>query len=383
MENLAELQLKWFQTLHQHPELGEEEAESTAMIHRLLGQYGIRRRPFPLPTGAVAEIGHGTGRIIGLRSDLDALPIQEETDLPYCSKYAGRMHACGHDFHTAVMLGTAVMLREMEDQLPGKAVIVFQPSEEIGNGAQQVISTGATDDAEVFLAVHSYPYFDCGTLGIREGPVMAAVDEFTIHIHGIGTHAGSPHKGIDPVPVAAELTMALQTIVSRRLSPFDDAVLSVTCINTESTWNVIPQEAKLNGTVRSLEERVRRDIRRHIGHISRQICAAHDCKCSVDWFEGSPAVINDPRLCRIAKNTAEALGLRVDRQEDTMEGEDFSEYLHMPHERPGLFVRVGTGGGWANHHPRFTVDPAALYPTACFLRDLTVCLMRDGWNIQE
>ncbi len=376
MDQLYDLQQAWFRQIHRHPELGEEEFETTRLVKSVLEEYGIRQRPCPLPTGAIAEIGSGSGPVIGLRADMDALPIDEQTDLPYKSEIPGKMHACGHDFHTAAMLGAAVLLKEIEDKLPGKAVLVFQPSEEVSGGGKQIASTGLTDDAEVFLALHSYPHFEKGTLGIKEGPVMAAVDQFMVTVTGKGAHGAAPHKGLDPIPVMAEITLALQTIISRRIDPFDTALLSVTRLDAGTTWNVIPETGVMEGTVRSFDENVRNSVIDRFNQICRGICAAHGCKCEIQWFEGPPPVVNDAGLCQVARDVATRLGFRVEKQENTMGGEDFAEFLHIPRQRPGLFVRVGTGGEYANHHPKFTVDPEALYPASVFLREMALELMR-------
>lgn len=375
MEGLYERQQDWFRRIHRHPEVGEEEFETTRLVKGVLEEYGIRQRPCPLPTGAIAEIGFGEGPVIGLRADMDALPIEEQTDLPYKSEIPGKMHACGHDFHTATMLGAAVLLKEMEEKLPGRAVIVFQPAEEVSGGGKQIASTGLTDDAEAFLALHTFSPLQKGTLGIKEGPVMAAVDQFKVTVTGKGAHGAAPHEGLDPIPVMAEITLALQTIVSRRTDPFDTALLSVTRLAAGTTWNVIPETGVMEGTVRSFDEKVRRRVRAQFEQICRGICAAHGCGCELWWLEGPPALYNDAGLCQTARRVAERLGFRVERQEDTMQGEDFAEYLHIPRQRPGLFVRVGTGGAYAAHHPKFTADPEAMYPASLFLREMTLELM--------
>ena len=377
-EQLAQEQIGWFKQIHRHPELGNEEFETTRLVRAVLDAHGIRQRPCPLPTGAVAEIGSGDGPVIGIRADMDALPVQELSGLPYASEVPGVMHACGHDFHTAAALGTALMLKEMEDELPGKALVVFQPAEEITDGGKQMVRSGVTDDASVFLSLHTYPFFEAGTVGIREGAVMAAVDQFTVTLTGLGGHAGYPHKAIDPIPALAELTSALQTIVSRRNSPFADALLSITHLEAGNTWNVIPETAVMEGTVRTLDPAVRQRMHDDFVRICEGISAAHALTCDIRWFEGPPALYNDSALCEIAREEAAKIGLKVDRQEDTMGGEDFAEYLCWPRERPGLFIRIGTGGGTANHHPRFTADPAALCPASLLLRNMALRLMREG-----
>ena len=375
-ERLMEQQKEWFKRIHRHPELGNQEFATTALVREVLDACGIRQRPCPTATGAIAELGSGDGPVIGIRADMDALPIQELSNLPWSSEVPGVMHACGHDFHTAAVLGAAVMLKEMENELPGKAVLIFQPAEEITTGGRQMARSGAADDVDVFMALHTYPFFEAGTVGIRDGAVMAAVDQFTITLTGLGGHAGYPHKTIDPIPALAELTMALQTIVSRHNSPFDDALLSITHLEAGNTWNVIPETAVMEGTVRTLDPAVRERMHADIIRICEGICKANNVTFHVTWNEGPPALYNDADLCRMAREEAASLGLKVDRQEDTMGGEDFAEFLCWPRKRPGLFIRIGTGGGIANHHPKFTVDPAALAPAAVYFAELAKDALR-------
>ena len=376
-ERFIEQQKDWFRQIHRHPELGNREVRTTELVREILDANGIRHRSCPTPTGAIAEIGGGNGPVVGIRADIDALPVQEQTDLSYASEVPGVMHACGHDFHTAAVLGAALMLKKMEHELPGRAVIIFQPAEEITTGGRQMARSGITDDVDVFMAIHTYPFFEAGTVGIRDGAVMAAVDQFTITLTGLGGHAGYPHKTIDPIPPLAELTMALQTVVSRRNSPFDEALLSITHLEAGNTWNVIPETAVMEGTVRTLDPAVRERMHEDILRICEGICAANKVAFHVTWNEGPPALYNDADLCRMAREEAASMGLKVDRQEDTMGGEDFAEFLCWPRKRPGLFIRIGTGGGIANHHPKFTVDPTALFPASCLLRNMALRLMRE------
>ena len=363
--------LEWF---HSHPELAYEERETTAKIRQVLEEAGIPILDSGLETGLIAVIEGGKpGAVIGLRADIDALPVTEEAPLPYASCYPGRMHACGHDFHTTVMLGAALLLKEMQPELPGTVKLVFQPAEEIDSGARKVLATGLLDDCALFLAGHSYPQFEAGTLGIKEGPVMAAVDRFEVVIRGRGCHAGQPAKGVDPIAVQAAVIQSLQTVVSRNMDPFTPRVISVTHVEAGTTWNVIPETARLEGTVRTLDHEQRTLAEERFRSLVTGIAAAYGAEADIRWTHGSGAVINDEKLCILARETARGMGLAVDRQEDTMGGEDFSCYLE---KAPGLFVRVGTGGGYPGHHPKFTVDPAALEPAAQFFANLArKCLL--------
>ena len=362
---------EWF---HSHPELAFEERETTAKIRQVLEGAGIPILDSGLETGLIAVIEGGRpGPVIGLRADIDALPMQEESGLPYASCRPGVMHACGHDFHAVMMLGAALMLKARQAELPGTVKLIFQPAEEIDSGARRVLETGLLDDCELFLAGHSYPQFEAGTLGIKEGPVMAAVDRFEIILRGVGCHAGQPSKGVDPIVAQAAVIQSLQTIVSRSMDPFAPRVVSVTHVEAGTTWNVIPETARLEGTVRTMDARQRQIAEERFRSLVTGVAAAHGAEAEIRWQHGSGAVINDEKLCILAREAARETGHAAARQEDTMGGEDFACYLER---KPGLFVRVGTGGGYPGHHPRFTADPAALEPAARFFATLArKCLM--------
>ena len=361
------LLIDFFKDLHAHPELGYAEHRTTEKLLEVLHAHGIRTLDTGMDTGAVAVIGAPGGRVIGLRGDMDALPIREESGLAYASAVPGLMHACGHDFHTSVMLGAALLLKEREAALQGQVKIAFQPAEETDSGAKRLLATGLLNDAAEFYGVHSYPWFPAGTLGIKEGPVMASPDRFAITVRGVGAHGGAPQKGVDPIPAAAAIVLGAQTIVSRRMDPFKAAVVSVTRLQAGNTWNVVPEEAQIEGTVRTLALEDRAFIRELLERMARSTAQAYGCEASMAWVDGSAPVVNDAGLCAAARKLALEMGLAVDRQEDTMGGEDFSEYLKG---RPGVFIRVGTGGDYPNHHPKFTVDPAALLPAAAFFARL-------------
>ena len=366
--NLENKLLSLFKWLHQHPEIGCEEVNTTKRIRETLASEGVEILESPLETGLIARVtGAKPGRVIGLRCDIDALPIQEESGLDYASVNPGKMHACGHDFHTAVMLGAAILLKRQEAELAGTVKIVFQPSEENANGAQIAVDSGLLDDVEEFYGIHSYPWFETGTLGVKDGPVMAAPDRFEITIHGKGTHAAEPNKGRDPIPAAATIALAAQSIVSRSIDPFSSAVVSIAHIEAGNTWNIIPETALLEGTVRTLNQGVREHIRRELARIAESVASTYGCTADFRWHNGPAAVINDDALCNVVRELALKEGYRVDRQEDTMGGEDFSEYLRLC---PGVFIRVGTGGSYPSHHPQFTVDPNALWPAAKFFAKL-------------
>ena len=362
--------IAFFEDLHRHPELGMEETRTTGQVRRALEGAGVEVIDPGLGTGLIAVIrGAGKGRVIGLRCDMDALPLQEETALPYASCVPGKMHACGHDFHTACMLGAALLLKEKEAALAGTVKIVFQPGEEISEGGRRMAPLDCLKDVEEFYALHTYPGFPAGKLGIKEGPVMAAPDAFTLRIRGKGAHAGNPHLGVDPIPAAAEVVLSAQNIITRAKDAFAPAVLSFTHLAAGTTWNIVPEEALIEGTVRTLDEALRKDIRERLALTADCIARAHGCTADLSWIIGPPPVINDPALTQIARQIALDMGFAVAPQDNTMGGEDFSEYLK---NCPGVFIRVGTGGACPNHHPRFTVDEQALWPAAQFFAELAL-----------
>lgn len=360
--------IAFFEDLHSHPELAFEEKRATAKVVSVLKEAGIEIYPSGLPTGAVAVIrGEKPGRVIGLRADMDALSVQEETELPYASRETGKMHACGHDFHTACMVGAALMLKAREKELRGTVKIAFQPAEEVSGGGKVMARLDILRDVQEFYAGHTYPAFPAGTLGVKPGPVMAAPDAFTVRIRGRGTHAGNPHLGVDPIPAAAALILSAQTLVSRVKDAFQPAVLSVTHVQAGTTWNVIPGDALVEGTLRTFDEALRQDLRRRLDCLAQATAQGFGCEAETEWQIGPGPVINDENLCVNAARVARDMGFTVSRQDNTMGGEDFSEYLK---NCPGAFIRVGTGGGYPNHHPRFTADPAALWPAARYFAEL-------------
>ena len=362
--------IAFFEDLHRHPELGMQVTRTAGKVREALAAAGVEFLPCSLPTGIIAAVrGAKPGRVIGLRADMDALPMREESGLPYASGTDGVMHACGHDFHTSCMLGAALLLAARASELAGTVKIVFQPGEETSEGGKLMAREPALADAEEFYACHTYPAFPAGKLGLKPGPVMAAPDAFTITVRGKGTHAGNPHFGVDPIPAAAALILSAQTLVTRGKDAFEPAVLSFAHVQAGQTWNIIPGEVLVEGTLRTLDEDLRQTLRRRLGEMADLVAKAHGCSAEIRWDIGPGPVLNDPHLCREAEALAREMGFETAPQANTMGGEDFSEYLR---EIPGLFVRVGTGGGYTNHHPKFAVDEKALWPAAQFFAELAL-----------
>ena len=365
----------FFEELHMHPELSYEEYETTERIKRELAAAGIEILQIPLKTGVTAIVrGAKPGKTYGLRCDIDALPIAEETDLTYKSKTPGKMHACGHDFHTAAVFGAALLLQERKEELQGNVKILFQPAEESSHGAETVLETGVFSDVTAIFGLHTAAYLPVGTLGIRAGSVMAAVDRFELNITGTGCHGGHPDEGVDTILVAASVIQAVQSIVGRNLNPFHTGVVSVTRINGGNTWNVIPDKVELEGTVRSMEKDDRIFIEKRMREIAEHTAAAYGANAELLWYPGPPATVNEKAWSAFAQKVAEESGFEVVPQRNSTGGEDFAFYLE---KIPGCFINVGTGVGYPNHHPKFYADEAALTPAAEYLEKLLVEALRQ------
>ncbi|MFC4305076.1 amidohydrolase [Cohnella boryungensis] len=354
--------------LHAHPELSHEEHETTAAIRGWLREEGIRIADYPLRTGVVAEVGGlRGGPTIAIRADIDALPVQEETGLPFASKAAGKMHACGHDFHTAAAIGAAILLKKRESELEGTVRFLFQPAEEKAKGASEVIASGALEGVRAIFGLHNKPNLPVGTIGIKAGPIMAAADGFIVEVKGLGTHAAVPEAGIDPIVVSAHIITALQSIVSRNVSALDGAVVSVTRLHSGTAWNVIADQAVFDGTLRTFDEGVRAKVRERFEQIATGVGAALGAETRVRWLDGPPAVVNDAKWAEWSAETARALGLNVVEPAPSPAGEDFSFYLQRT---PGIFFFLGTAGPQEWHHPAFDVDERALPVGASFFASL-------------
>lgn len=364
LEQLTETLISIRRNLHEHPELSYEEFETTKAIKNWLEEENITIINSNLETGVIAEIsGNRNGPLIAIRADIDALPIQEETNLPYASKIHGKMHACGHDFHTAAIIGAAYLLKEKESSLSGTVRFIFQPAEESSNGACKVIEAGHLHGVQAIFGMHNKPDLPVGTIGIKDGPLMAGVDRFEIEIHGVGTHAAVPDAGVDPIVASSQIVMALQTIVSRNISSSHNAVVSVTNIHSGNTWNVIPEKATLEGTVRTFQTETREKIPALMKRIIQGVSDALGVKTEFRFYAGPPAVHNDTSLTNLSTQVAETMNLNIISPTPSMAGEDFSFYQQ---KIPGSFVFMGTSGTHEWHHPAFTVDERALPISAAY-----------------
>ncbi len=360
--------------LHEHPELSFEEYETTKALEGWLTEADIERVDLPMKTGVLAVIrGKKSGPTIALRADIDALPIQENTGLPFASQISGKMHACGHDFHTVSILGAALLLKKKEEEMEGTVKIIFQPAEENGGGAVKVLKTGVLDDVEAIFGMHNMPYIPTGTIGIKSGPLMAGVDRFVIDVEGTGTHAAAPEKGIDSIVIASHIITALQTVVSRNTSPLDNAVISITRLEAGNTWNVLPQTAQMEGTVRTFQEHVRDGIPAKMQRVVEGVAQALGAKGTLHYTKLGPALINDEKYAEWAVETAGKSGLKVISPVPSSAGEDFAEYLK---EIPGAFFFMGVSGTSDLHHPDLIIDERAILPSAKFFSNLAVDFLK-------
>ncbi len=373
---LRERLVQEFQWFHENPELAYEEIGTTGRIREFLEGEGIEILDCGLETGLVAVIRGGKpGGVQALRCDIDGLPIQEETGLSYASRIPGRMHACGHDFHIGAGLGCACLLQERRKELAGTVKIVFQPGEETSLGALKVLETGVMEDVKRIWGLHADPTNETMAVGLRAGYVAAAVDRFVVCVKGAGCHGAHPDDGIDPIPAACAMVQAFQTIVTRSINPFHPALVSVTRIQAGNTWNVIPSEAVLEGTVRTMSREDRALFEARLREIAVSTAQAYGAQASVQWIPGPPAVENDGGMTALAEQTAGRMGLTVVEEEQSMGGDDFSFYEKGI---PGCYIKIGTGVGPTIHQPGFCVEPAALLPAAEYLAEVILSAAGGG-----
>jgi amidohydrolase len=359
----------WRRDLHQHPELMYEVDRTAAVVADRLRAFGLDEVVTGIGrTGVVGVIrgrGEADGKVIGLRADMDALPIRETTGKPYASTIAGRAHACGHDGHTAMLLGAARYLAETRN-FAGTAVVIFQPAEEGGAGAKAMIDDGLMErwGIDEVYGMHNMPDLAVGKMATRVGPIMAATDEFTFTITGHGGHAARPHQTIDPIVVGTALVQALQTIVSRSVDPVESAVVSVTKFHAGEVTNVIAETGEVTGTVRTLKPEVRDLIEARIRTIAAGVAAALGARIDVDYDRNYPVTRNHAEAAafaaRVAGDIVGAANIDADAP-PVMGGEDFSFMLE---ERPGAFVFIGNGDSAGLHNPAYDFNDEII-PIGC------------------
>lgn len=368
--------------IHQHPELGFQEVETARLVAETLGDLGIAAQVGVGKTGVIGRLGAGPPTV-ALRADMDALPIQEENDVPYRSQVPGVMHACGHDAHVASLLGAAMLLAQ--DPPPGQVRFLFQPSEEAQDdegksGAMRLVDEGAMEEVDAVFALHCFPDLEAGRIGVRSGPVCAAVDTAVATIVGQGAHGAYPHRGVDPILLASQVVTAMHSIVSRRIRPIDPAVITVGTIHGGTAANIIPEEVTISATIRSFDPQVRETLRREIERtcgIAEALGGAHRLR----MIDGYPSTVNDEAMTGLVGQVASRLlgANRVVTVEPTMGAEDFSYYLLRA---PGCFFRLGAGFPGemprAGHNPRFDIDERALPIGAAVLASVARQYLAQG-----
>ncbi len=358
--------------IHAHPELGFEEQRTSDIVAAKLAEYGCEVHRGLAKTGVVGTLRRGNSlRSVGLRADMDCLPMQEANSFAHASTHAGKMHGCGHDGHTTMLLGAARYLAETRN-FEGAVHFIFQPAEEGGGGGRVMIEEGFFDlfPCDGVFALHNKPGVPLGHMAVRPGPILASTDRFEIKIKGYGTHAAYPHRGIDPFVIGAQITLALQTIVSRNVDPIDSAVVTIGFMRGGTAFNVIPDEFLIGGTVRAFRTPVQDLIEKRIGEIAHGTAAVFGATAEAVYNRGYPPTVNDAAEAEFAALVAgEVCGSdRVDRtMPPTMGGEDFSYFLQ---QRPGAMLWLGNGpgeGGCYLHNPKYDFNDAAIPVGTSFL----------------
>lgn len=340
--------------LHRHPELSDQEFETTKFVTEKLTEFGYRiTTPKTLNTGVIAEIGQGSP-VVALRSDIDALPIQEDTGLEYSSINNGVMHACGHDFHIASLLGAAKLLSQ--NDINGTLRLIFQPAEETHVGAEEVVESGATNGIDAIIGFHNKPDLKTGEIGILPGGLMAAVDQFKVTFNGIGTHAAMPELGKDPIVALSSTITALQTIVSRNIFSHSSAVVSITHIEGGNTWNVLPEQSFFEGTVRTFDEKVRAEIKERFYEVVNYQSRSFGLSATINWITGPDVVDNNVKLTKIVEDETSKFA-KVVHPTPSSAGEDFA---YFSQRIPSVFVFVGSDGNSDWHHSDLILNDDSL-----------------------
>jgi len=352
--------------LHRYPELSFRESETAALVAKELTRLGIEYRAGVGGHGIVADIvGDSAGPVVALRADMDALPIAEETGLPFASERPGVMHACGHDAHTAMLLGAAELLARERASLKGTVRLIFQSAEEINEGAKAMIREGVLDGVDEIYGLHNLPTLAAGLTAVREGPLMGSVDRIEIVVRGKGAHGAIPDQGIDPIVCASAIVLSLQSIAARETSPFDPIVVTVGSIHAGEAGNVIPSECAMTGTVRAFDPDVRRELPARIERIVKRVAEGYRCEADIVYVQQTAVLVNHPEATRHVEASIDALAGPEARRlaAPTLAGEDFSEYLkHVP----GCFFWLGSGPAtdaeraFGLHHPRYELNEACL-----------------------
>ncbi|HEV2226656.1 MAG TPA: carboxypeptidase CpsA [Nitrososphaerales archaeon] len=361
--------IKTRRTVHQHPELAYHEEATSKLVADRLESLGVEVRRRVGGTGVLGTLkGSKKGRVVALRADMDGLPVQELADVEFKSKVNGVMHACGHDTHVAMLLGAARILSEHRDELAGTVKFLFQPAEEHGGkgGAKPMIEDGVMSDPKVdyVFGLHIDSATKSGEIAVREGALMAAPDTFKVKIIGSGGHGSEPHETVDPIYVAAHVILALQGVSSRMIDPVRPFVITVGAVHAGTKENIIPDEAMLDGTIRTLDEATRKRAKKKVEEVAKGVCRSFGAKAEVEFLEDAyPVTINDPKATEKAVKVLRRIpGIKIKEMEPILGGEDFSRFLQ---KAPGTFYFLGTdnpakGCVYPNHSSKFKVDEDVL-----------------------
>lgn len=356
--------------LHEHPELAFEEVRTSGIVADRLRVLGLEVQTGIAKTGVVGLLHGGASgaeaKTIAIRADMDALPIYEQNDIDYRSQVDGKMHACGHDGHTSILLAVADILTKRRAELKGNVKFIFQPAEERIGGAEPMVKEGVMQGVDAVIGLHLISNYPLGRVGVREGAVFASADSITWQIHGKGGHAASPHEAVDPIVIAAQITLALQTLISRETSPLEPAVITIGTINAGTAFNIIPEIVTMQGTMRAFTQQHREKLLLRIREVSEGFATVLGGSCSVHVDDGCPPCVNNPDMTALVhKAASEAVGEQgVDSSPDVMStgSDDMSHFLNAV---PGCYFIVGAhntekGRAFPHHHPRFNVDEEAL-----------------------
>jgi amidohydrolase len=362
VEDIAEQLIEWRRDFHRHPEVAFREKRTSSVIRAYLESLDI---PVELMAGTGLRgvlQGKAGGKTVALRADIDALPLKEEGDKEYISQNLEAAHCCGHDGHMAILMGAVKLLAQRKSEFKGRVVFLFQPSEErIPGGAKQMIEEGALDDVDAIFGLHLWVPLPTGKVGVVKGPMMAQPDAFTITVKGKGGHGSMPHQTVDPILVASQTVLNVQSIVSRNIDPLKPAVVSFGTIEGGTIYNIIPGEVKLTGTVRSFEPEIKDIAKKRLEEVAEGTAAAMGASVEFIYEEGYPPVVNDEAMVNFVMDiTRKTLGEdRIAEIDPVMGGEDFAYYLQKV---PGAFLFLGAGDGFdlPHHHPAFDIDEKSL-----------------------
>lgn len=356
--------------LHEHPELAFEEVRTSGIVAQRLRALGLEVQTGIAKTGVVGLLRGGAAgpdaKTIAIRADMDALPVHELNDVEYRSQVDGKMHACGHDGHTAILMTVADILSKRRAELRGNVKFLFQPAEESVGGARPMVEQGAMGSVDAVIGLHLISDIPFGRIGVRAGEVFASADSYILTVHGRGGHAASPHEAVDPIVITAQIITALQTLISRESSPFRPAIVTIGQIQAGTTFNIIPETSVMKGTMRAFSDEHRKYLLRRIEEMAQGIAGAMGGSCSMEWMDGCPPCFNDQTMTALVRKAAVAsVGEQmIDEGEDIMAtgSDDMAEFLL---QAPGCYFMVGSrneekGTHYQHHHPRFNIDEEAL-----------------------